>query len=149
MEISHISPDEYIWTPSHSLIRVPRPIDAVMVGEGVGAVRHLQWTRGVTFREVITRWDDGKRIAWNFKFDENSIPNDIEAHIDVQSDYLNLARGEYELTPLDDGTTLLRLTTYYTMKTPFNAYCRWWGKLFLSDFHNGVLSVIKTRAEAA
>jgi hypothetical protein len=149
VEIQEIQPNERIWTLSHNLIRVPKPIDARMAGKGVGAVRHLRWTRGVSFREVVTDWQDNQRLAWNFEFDPDFIPPAVEAHIDVKSKYLDLSNGEYELIQIDAETTLLRLTTHYQMKTPINGYCRWWGNLFLSDFHNGVLTVIKDRSEAS
>jgi len=147
--IAEIQANERVWSISHNIVRVPMPIDAKMHGVGVGAVRHLRWTKNVNFREVITSWEENSKLGWDFEFDQNSIPAKVEAHIDVKSNYLDLASGEYELITIDQNTTLLRLTTTYKLTTPINSYNRWWGNLFLEDFHNGVLSVIKARSENA
>lgn len=147
VEIRNIAPAERQRTFSHDVVGVPKPVDARMEGQGVGAVRQLQWTDGVRFQEVVTEWDENRRLAWDFRFAPDSIPDHVEAHIDVDSSYLKLARGEYVLEPLADGRTRLTLTTHYRMATPINAYCQLWGSVFLNDFHSTVLKVIKARVE--
>src|SRR5690606_9354543 len=113
---------------------------------GIGAVRHLQWSQGVRFQEIVTAWEDDRYLAWDFSFGPQSIPAAVEAHIDVDSDYLKIASGDYLLEPLSDGGTRLTLTTRYTIATPINAYCDFWGRIFLNDFHGAVLQVIRNRA---
>ncbi len=148
IEIRNIAPPERQRTFSHDVVGVPKPVDARMEGQGVGAVRQLQWTDGVRFQEVVTAWDENRRLAWDFRFGPDSIPDHVEAHIDVDSSYLKLARGEYVLEPLADGRSRLTLTTHYRIATPINAYCKLWGRIFLNDFHSTVLKVIKTRVES-
>ncbi|MGU3400382.1 SRPBCC family protein [Brucellaceae bacterium D45D] len=147
VEIRNVRADELSWTFSHGVLGVPQPLDARMQGEGVGAVRELQWTRGVNFQEIVTRWEENKLLAWDFRFGPNSIPEAVEAHIKVDSRYLKLARGDYRLEPLPDGRTRLTLTTHYQIATPIDLYCDWWGKVFLNDFHGVVLRVIRDRSE--
>lgn len=148
IEIRNIAPPERQRTFSHDVVGVPKPVDARMEGQGVGAVRQLQWTDGVRFQEVVTAWDENRRLAWDFRFGPDSIPDHVEAHIDVDSSYLKLARGEYVLEPLADGRSRLTLTTHYRIATPINAYCKLWGRIFLNDFHSTVLKVIKARVES-
>ncbi|WP_454887314.1 hypothetical protein [Sphingomonas oryzagri] len=78
VEIPAIRPAERIWTFSHDIVGVPRPIGARIEGQGVGAVRHLRWTRGVTFEEVVTGWQQARSLAWNFRFGPKSIPDSVE-----------------------------------------------------------------------
>lgn len=148
VEIPTIAPSELMWTFSHDIVGIPQPIDARVGGTGIGAVRHLRWTRGVTFEEMVTEWQAGRHLAWTFRFGPGSIPKDVENHIKVDSSYLKLANGDYQLTPLLNGKTRLTLTTHYVIATPLNFYCRWWGEIFLNDFHGTVLNVIRQRAEA-
>jgi len=145
--IPRIAPRELKRTFSHSVVGVPQPIDARLQGNGVGAVRHLRWTGGVTFQEVVTRWEENRALSWTFRFGPESIPRAIEAHIKVDSAYLKIADGEYRLEPLPGGRTRLTLSTHYRIATPINAYCEWWGRIFLNDFHAVVLEVIRARAE--
>jgi hypothetical protein len=147
LEIPHIRPDELGMTFSHSIVGVPKPVDARIEGSGVGAVRQLKWGKGIEFEEVITEWEQEKHLRWDFRFSPTSIPKAVEAHISVNSDYLSLQYGEYKLEPLAGNRTRLTLTTQYRIATPINAYCDLWGKIFLNDFHSIVLNVIKTRSE--
>jgi len=149
VEIRDIAPSERIPSFSHSLIGLPGPVEARMEGSGVGAVRHLRWQEGVHFQEVVTQWQPGHLLAWDFRFQPDSIPKHIESHVRVDADYLRILNGRYDLSPLPDGGTRVTLVSSYEMATPFNDYCAWWGRLFLDDFHNAVLHIIKQRAEKA
>lgn len=147
VEIRNIAPSELKPTFSHNLVGSPKPVDARMEGTGIGAVRQLEWTHGVRFEEVVTDWQQDRRLAWDFRFTQDSIPDRVEAHIDVDSAYLKIASGDYVLEALPEGRTRLTLTTRYRMATPINAYCKLWGKIFLNDFHSTVLKVVKDRSE--
>lgn len=147
VEIRNIQRSELKPTFSHNVVGVPTPVNARMEGQGVGAVRQLSWTKGVRFEEVVSSWDQDRRLAWDFRFGPDSIPDAVEAHIDVDSSYLKLAQGDYVLEALPDQRTRLTLTTRYRMATPINTYCAVWGNIFLNDFHGTVLKVIKDRSE--
>jgi hypothetical protein len=60
VEIRNVRADELSWTFSHGVLGVPQPVDARIEGEGVGAVRQLQWTRGVNFQEIVTQWEENR-----------------------------------------------------------------------------------------
>jgi uncharacterized protein YndB with AHSA1/START domain len=149
LAIPDIRPQELGWTFSHAIVGVPRPEDARLEGEGVGAVRHLRWGHDVHFQEWITGWEPNRSLAWTFHFAPDSIPAAVEGHIRVNSPYLKLTGGHYTLDPLPGGRTRLTLQTDYWIQTPINAYCAWWGDVFLNDFHGIVLGVIKARSESA
>lgn len=142
-----IRPEERVRTFSHDVVGVPRPISADLPKAEVGTVRQLTWTRGVHFQEVVTASEPNRRLAWTFRFAADSIPLDIDRHIDVQSPYLWIRDGDYELRPTQAGGTQLTLRTRYDLATPLNPYCAWWGRVFFNDFHRAVLHVIKLRAE--
>ncbi|MFV3131416.1 SRPBCC family protein [Niveispirillum sp. KHB5.9] len=149
VEITDIADRERIPSFSHSVIGLPGPVDARMEGTGIGAVRHLRWQQGVHFQEIVTDWRPGELLAWDFRFQPDSIPRHIEAHVRVDADYLRILGGKYELSALPDGGTRVTLTSWYHLATPFNDYCAWWGQVFLDDFHEAVLHIIKERAERA
>ena len=144
VEIPQIDASTLPWTISHDLLGLPQPIDAKLPAGS--QVRQLRWTRGIAFQEVITDWQENRALSWRFRFDETSIPDEIDRHIKVESRYLHLEGGGYLLEPLGTGTRLT-LTTDYVVTTPLSLYFKAWGRLMLNDFHAAVLSVIKTRAE--
>ncbi|MDO5605854.1 MAG: hypothetical protein Q4G25_11915 [Paracoccus sp. (in: a-proteobacteria)] len=147
VEIRDIDPDRLRFTPSHNLMFFPRPLDARLDRQGVGATRYLTWTSGVSFREYITEWDQPRRLGWTFGFDPDSIPPELDAHLRPDGEASKLLRGEYVLEDLGDGRTRLILTTHYGIALPVNAYGRWWADRLLGDFHTVVLDVVKARAE--
>jgi hypothetical protein len=147
IEIPRIRQDELSWTFSHAILGVPEPVSASMAGSGPGALRQLRWGMGVQFEEIITRWDENRHLAWDFRFSAHSIPPAVESHIKVDSGYLHIKEGDYRLVPLPGGKTRLTLTTRCRMATPINVYAEWWGRLFLNDFHGIVLEIIRARAE--
>lgn len=149
VEIRDIDPKALRFTPSHSLMFFPRPLDAQLDRHGPGATRYLKWTGGVHFREHITEWDQNRRLGWTFGFDPDSIPAEIDSHLRPDAEASKLLSGEYVLEPMADGRTRLVLTTHYQVSLPWNGYGRFWADLLLNDFHSVVLDVVKQRAEAA
>ena len=141
--IPDIQPDERIWTVSHKLLGAPQPVSATIDGD----TRQLTWTKGVRFQEIITDRKINERLAWDFHFDDPASLASFDSHVSPNSDMLRVSGGFYHLTALDQGRTLLRLETTYVIRSPFNPYLRFWGSLFLTDFHQSVLAVIKQRAE--
>ena len=105
IEIRNVEASELPFTFSHGIVGVPHPENARLEGRGIGAVRHLRWTQGVRFQEVVTAWEENSYLAWDFRFGPESIPAAIDAHIDVDSSYLKLATGNYLLEPLPGGRT--------------------------------------------
>lgn len=148
-DIRLIGDDEHRWNFSHDIVGIPRPRDARMDGAGIGAVRKLEWAKGVRFEEHITGWEPGRELRWTFHITPEAQGRMLDEHLRVDSAYLRLEEGTYRITPTVDGGSDLVLTTRYWIRTPMNAYAAFWGKVFLGDFHRNVLAVIKDRAEAA
>lgn len=149
VELRGIRSEELSPDFSHTVLGVPQPVDARLEGQGVGAVRHIQWRRGLHFEEVVTAWSPGRSLQWRFAFQPDSIPPALERRINMNSGYLRLLGGQYRFEPLPGGRTRLTLQTRYWLKTPINGYCDTWANIFLNDMHGAVLRVIKARSEAA
>lgn len=145
--VANIRPSELGWTFTQDVVGIPKPLDARLTGTGPGAVRHVTWGRNVHFEERIVGWEKDRLLAWNFHFARDSIPRSIEAHLSPDSDYLKVQSGSYRFTPLANGHTRVTLQTRYWMRTPLNAYCALWGRIFIPDFHRNVLRVIRERSE--
>jgi len=132
-----------------SLIGIPSPISAQMSGLSVGSVRTSKWEDGVIFKEVITEWLVGERMAYNFDIDPDAIPDHaLDKHVKLGGEYFSPISGKYEIEPSPNaGKSILKLSTVVRDDTNFGVYSRFWGELIFSDFHDGLLGLIKNRSE--
>jgi hypothetical protein len=132
-----------------NMIGFPRPIEATMSYEGVGAVRHGIFERGLTFDETVTAWDPGHRYAFTIRADTAHIPSTtLDEHVTVGGRFFDLLDGEYIVEPLPDGDVLLHLNSRERLSTDFNLYAAMWSDAVMHDVQNNILYVVQHRCES-
>jgi len=126
------------------------PVRATLHGEGVGAVRHCEFSTG-PFIEPITVWDPPRRLA----FDVQSQPppmQELSPYRHIHAPHLRSAliarRGEFRLSALEGGRTRLEGSTWYTLDMAPHGYWALWSDTLIHAIHARVLSHIKAQAEA-
>lgn len=130
---------------------VAYPLRATIHGEGVGAVRHCEFSTGA-FVEPITAWEPPHRLA----FDVESQPPPMHewspyrnVHPPHLDGYLKSQRGEFRLVDLGDGRTRLEGSTWYTLDLAPSAYWALWSDQLMHGIHTRVLTHIKGLSERA
>jgi hypothetical protein len=155
------APRERVWrnliafselpAPKESLFKtgIAYPIRAEIKGSGVGAVRHCVFSTGA-FVEPIKVWDEPELL----KFDVASQPPvmnewSLYQRIDPPhlEHYLVSREGQFLLTPLSDGRTLLEGTTWYENRMWPGQYWRLWSDFIIHQIHHRVLVHIKDLSE--
>ena len=125
------------------------PIRAEMHGQGVGAERHCVFSTGA-FVEPITVWDEPRLLAFGVKSQPPAM-RELSVYSNVHpphlEDYFIAQRGQFELKPLPDGTTLLEGTTWYQNRYWPAPYWHLWSDYIMDGIHNRVLLHIKSQAE--
>ncbi|MGE0634952.1 MAG: hypothetical protein AB7G44_04515 [Bacteroidia bacterium] len=136
-------PTEFIFKTG-----IAYPINAKIEGTGVGAIRHCNFTTG-SFVEPITVWDEPRLL----KFDVTDQPAPMKelSFWDIDAphlhDYFVSKQGQFKLTQLPNGKTLLEGTTWYYHNIKPEFYWQLWSDLIVHKIHNRVLEHIKTNAE--
>lgn len=136
-------PTEFIFKTG-----IAYPINAKIDGTGVGAVRHCNFTTG-SFVEPITIWDEPNLL----KFDVLEQPEPMKelSFWDIDAphlhDYFVSKEGQFKLTKLPNGNTLLEGTTWYYHKIRPEFYWRTWSNHIIHKIHERVLNHIKTNSE--
>lgn len=126
----------------------PRPVEATLSHEGVGGVRNASFTGGLIFTETVDRWDDLQDLRFSIRANTNSIPpTTLDEHVKVGGRYFDVLEGEYRLERLDDGDTLLHLSSKERVSTHFNPYAGFWTDAVMRSIQSSILKVIKQRAE--
>jgi hypothetical protein len=137
-------PTEFIFKTG-----IAYPINAKIEGTGVGAVRHCNFTTG-SFVEPITVWDEPRLLK--FSVDEQPAPMKELSFWDIDAphlhDYFVSKQGEFKLTQLPNGNTLLEGTTWYYHNIKPVLYWQLWSNYIIHKIHDRVLLHIKTNSES-
>ncbi|HTN46310.1 MAG TPA: SRPBCC family protein [Flavipsychrobacter sp.] len=124
------------------------PVNATIKGQGVGAVRHCSFSTG-SFVEPITIWDEPRLLK--FSVDEQPEPMKEISFYDIHPNHLHgywvSKQGQFKLTALPNGHTLLEGTTWYINKIKPAFYWTLWSDDIVHKIHNRVLEHIKIQAE--
>lgn len=136
-------PTEFIFKTG-----IAYPINAKIEGTGVGAVRHCNFTTG-SFVEPITVRDEPRLL----KFDVVEQPEPMKelSFWDIDAphlhDYFVSKQGQFKLTELPNGNTLLEGTTWYYHNIRPTFYWQLWSDHIIHKIHERVLTHIKKNAE--
>jgi hypothetical protein len=145
IRVPAIKPVEQSFSPLH-LLGLPKPVEATLSYEGVGAVRHASFERGLLFVETVNEWQNQRSIGFSIKRDEDSQPPEPLGAIG--GPYFDMLDGRYEVQPIGDGRTILHLTSTHRLTTRFNWYAGLWTEPIMSELQRYILEIVKARAEA-
>lgn len=136
-------PTEFIFKTG-----IAYPINAKIDGTGVGAVRHCNFTTG-SFVEPITVWDEPRLLKFNVV--EQPAPMKELSFWDIDAphlhDYFVSKQGQFKLTALPNGKTLLEGTTWYYHNIKPAFYWQVWSDYIIHKIHDRVLTHIKSNSE--
>ena len=126
----------------------PRPINAELNYNGVGASREAIFSGGLTFHEKVLIYEDKKKMHFSIKAFPHEIPSTtMDKHVVIGGDYFDVLDGTYELQKLNDVTYRLHLYSHFKLSTTFNFYASWWAGWIMKDIQNNILQIIKHRSQ--
>jgi hypothetical protein len=130
------------------LMGLPRPVNAELNYEGVGAYRAARFTGGLVFHETVSEYIHQKKMVFSIKADPHEIPSTtMDEHIVIGGKFFDVLNGTYELEKLHETTYRLHLYSHFKLNTTFNFYAGWWAKWIMKDIQYNILQVEKERAE--
>ena len=131
------------------LLGFPRPVEAKLIGEGIGAIRHAIFEGNVLFLEHVTEWEKNKKISFTITANTENIPPDtFDEHVTIGGPYFDVLDGGYEIEKLEDGRILLLLKSQQRLSTNFNFYSYLWTEWLMKSIQDYILVIIKERCEA-
>lgn len=152
---------ERVWEKVIRLASVPKPdsviFDSVaypirtsLDGNGIGAMRQCVFSTG-SIVEPISVWAPGRELRFSV-ISQPPLMRELTPYADVHPphlklEYLRSKEGQFTLTPLADGTTLLTGTSYYESRLWPGAYWEMWTNTIAHKVHQVVLEEIKRQAE--
>jgi hypothetical protein len=156
------APAERVWENVVSFSELPPPdqwyfktgiaypIRARIDGTGPGAIRYCEFSTG-PFVEPIQVWDQPRLLR--FSVAQNPAPmNEWSPYGPIVTKhlhgYLVSKQGQFLLTPLSNGHTLLQGTTWYQHGLWPETYWTPWSNAIIHRIHMRVLNHIKNLSEA-
>ena len=126
----------------------PRPIEAVLSGDGVGQTRLATFERGLQFVEKVTDWKVNEKLGFSIEADPKATPlTTLDEHVTVGGAFFDVLSGTYEIHRLNARECELILYSRHRISTHFNFYARLWSRYLMSEIQWNILQVIKQRAE--
>ena len=156
------APPETVWKnvvefpelapPTEFLFKtgIAYPVKARIEGTGRGAVRYCEFSTG-SFVEPITIWDENKLLQ--FSVIEQPLPmTELSPYGEIDTphlhDYFVSRKGQFKLTRLANGSTLLEGTTWYNHRISPEIYWQFWTEKIVHTIHQRVLNHIKEQSES-
>lgn len=124
------------------------PTSAEIEGRGVGAVRNCIFSTG-KFVEPITVWDEPSILQFDVR-EQPEPMKEISFH-NIHPNHLHgywvSKKGQFKLSQLANGRTLLEGTTWYENKIEPGIYWTIWSDYIVHSIHKRVLEHIKHTSE--
>lgn len=127
----------------------PYPINATIIGSGVGAIRYANFTTG-TYVQRITKWQEPSLLQFSF---ESNPPGMNEwnpycvMHPPHVNGYFKSYKGQFRLRRTGNNVTLLEATNWYKIDIYPQFYWQPWVNAVVHKVHNRVLKHIKSESE--
>jgi hypothetical protein len=129
-------------------IGIPKPIEATLSHEGVGALREARFEKGIVFHERVTEWEPDRSLGFTIRVDPSSIPPDaLDEHVRVGDLHFDVLQGRFEIESRPGGGVILHLASRHRITTPFNWYSSFWSHRVMRDIQETICQVIKKRSE--
>ena len=126
----------------------PKPVEAILTGDGVGQTRLATFERGLQFVETVTAWRENEKLAFTIKADPKMTPlTTLDEHVTVGGAFFDVLSGTYEIQKIGADEVDLKLYSEHRISTHFNFYARIWSRYLMSEIQSNILSVIRQRAE--
>ena len=142
-----IEPHELHYSLSR-FMGFPDPIEAKLIGEGVGAIREATFAGGVTFTETVTEWVPNRALAFGIRANTERIPRTtLDEHVTIGGEYFDMLNGRYDIAPTGKDSVLVTLSSEHRLSTKFNFYASLWSKAIMSSIQKNILQVVQARCE--
>jgi hypothetical protein len=129
-------------------IGIPRPLEATLSRDGIGALREARFAGGILFHEHVTDWEPQRRLGFTIGVDAATVANDVlDYHVRVGGAYFDVVYGRFDLEPHGAGTRL-HLLSRHRLSTAFNFYSSLWTDAVMQDIQDNICRVIRARSEA-
>ena len=126
-------------------IGVPKPVEATLSHEGVGAVRQASFEQGLIFVETVNEWVDRRSIGFSIVRDKSSVPP--APFGEIGGPFFDMLDGRYEIEQLSDSRVILHLTSTHRVTTRFNWYAGLWTEPIMSELQRYILAIVKARSQ--
>lgn len=146
IEVPEIEESEYDYG-FFNYIGIPRPVKSQLEEINGEEYRVGYFTDDLRLFEKIVEVDTFNYVEFEIELGKSKLRDlPTDKHI-LQSDYFVFEDISYQLIPLENGTTELKLKCSYSMDSKMNWYANFWAERIIRDFEFKLLKVLKAKIE--
>lgn len=146
LSISEIKNDKPSSTYS-TILGFPKHLYTELDTLKIGGTRMAYYEKGLYFTEIITEYEENKKLVLAIHTDPENIPPTVmDEHILIGGKHLDILEDIYELEALPNGKTKVTLSSKFFINTPLNWYAGLWTEYLMSDILDEQLELIKSRS---
>jgi hypothetical protein len=142
-EITEVDLESFGHPAYLSLLGIPRPVRAELLGADIGGTRIATFSNGMRFSQVITDWRPHERFAFTFRADPGFR---VARVLDLSRGPFLMSSGAYRIMP-EHGVVRLFLSSEYELRGVLGRLLAWPARLVLLLFQAHLLRGIKRNAE--
>ena len=132
------------WSFS-GFLGMPRHLRTESDSLALGGHRNAIFEKGLVFNETVTQCIPGRLMVLSVYTDPKKIPPTVlDEHIVIGGKHINVIQDVYKVDSLPAGGSRLKLSSRFTINTPFNWYAGIWAHFLIKDILQNELDYIKT-----
>jgi hypothetical protein len=129
------------------LFGFPHHLTTTLDSFRVGGKRVAYYEKGLFFEETVASYQPVRQLVLRVNANPSAVPPAVmDEHILIGGKHLDILEDTYQLTPLANGRTRLRLASRFYINTPFNWYAEVWAHYLMADILDGELAGLQARA---
>lgn len=131
-----------------NFLGVPRPVKSELRHQDGELRRWGIFTDDLELCESVISEDSLQQVTFQVHLDQSKLRDEpTDRHV-LHGDNFNFETIRYRTSPLEDGSTLLKLECSYVIKSRMNRYANFWAEWLIRDFEERLLMALKKKLES-
>ncbi|MCL9805216.1 hypothetical protein NAT51_06775 [Flavobacterium amniphilum] len=135
----------YTTTGYLNRMGIPKPVRSDY--DSVKNVRLGYFDNGIVLNEKVIEEKYGQKLSFSIDFSRSVLKNSPTIENVIKEKSIQFEKISYELIPINNNRTEVRLSCKYTIKSNLQSYGSFLADAILSDFETNLLNSLKSKIE--
>ncbi|GEC72396.1 hypothetical protein SAMN05443543_10844 [Flavobacterium flevense] len=142
-EVPNLS--KFTQTSLINYLGVPKPVHSTY--DSINNIRLGYFDNGLILHENVIETIHERKLGFAINFSKSNLNQNLTIKNIVKEKSMIFDGIYYELIPLNNSKTILKLKCHYRLKTNLTPYANYITHIILNDFENNLLGALKSKLE--